>query len=210
MLVVDTAEPTLLVRGLTRRFGDRTVLDEISFEIPPGSTMVVVGPNGSGKSTLLRCVIGAEKPDAGEVRLQGRTMDETDPKVRSAVAAALDDFDFFPDLSLIEHLDLLAYAHGGSDSVLDVVTELGLEGARDQLPGTLSSGQRRRLALASCFVRPRRLLVLDEPEQRLDVEGRAWLTRRLLNEKAAGTATLLASHDPAVFEVVADQRLVLG
>lgn len=91
-----------------------------------------------------------------------------------------------------------------------MLAELGLEPARDQLPATLSSGQRRRLALASCFVRPRRLLVLDEPEQRLDVRGRAWLAQRLLREKATGTAVLMASHDTELIDAVADRRIEIG
>ncbi len=201
----------LTVRGLTRSFGPLRVLDDIDFTVPRGSVAVLLGPNGSGKTTLLRCVVGAEHPDAGEVHLEGHRMDETDPWVRAAVAAVLDDMDFFPDLSVVEHLELLALAHGGDPAaVAGVVTELGLDPARDQLPATLSSGQRRRLALASCFVRPRRLLVLDEPEQRLDVGGRAWLRDRLLREKASGTAVLMASHDPELVDAVADVRIELG
>jgi len=145
------------------------------------------------------------------VLLDGRPMDETDPAVRAAVAAALDDIDFFPDLSVVEHLELLAFAHGADPAfVPEVIAELGLDPARDQLPATLSTGQRRRLALASCFVRPRRLLVLDEPEQRLDVRGRAWLEDRLLREKADGMAVLIASHDPELIAAVADTQIELG
>jgi ABC-type multidrug transport system ATPase subunit len=212
----------LIVTGLTRTFGNLLIFDEISFTVRPGQVAVVLGPNGSGKTTLLRCVVGADRADGGEVRLNGRRLDETDPWMRSVVAAALDDIDFFPDLSVIEHLHLLAYAHGGrpvagdqagtavTDPVEDVLVELGLEPARDQLPATLSSGQRRRLALASCFVRPRRLLVLDEPEQRLDVRGRAWLADRLQREKAAGTSVLMASHDEELVDAVADVRIEIG
>ena len=202
----------LSVVDLTRRFGDRTVLDGISFTLGAGEVCAVVGPNGSGKTTLLRCVVGAERLDAGQVRLDGRPMAETDPRVRAAVAAVLDDVDFFPDLSAREHLDLLAYAHGGRDAgaVDRILAELGLTEARDQVPATLSSGQRRRLALASCFVRPRRLLVLDEPEQRLDVEGRRWLSEALVREREAGTAVLLASHDADLVAAVADSHLALG
>lgn len=202
---------TLTVRGLTRRFGPLVVLDDVNFSVDVGQIVAVVGPNGAGKTTLLRCVAGADRPDAGEVLLDGRPMDETDPRVRAAVAAALDDIDFFPDLSVIEHLELLAFAHGGDSVVVrDVAGELSLDTVRDQLPPTLSTGQRRRLALASCFVRPRRLLVLDEPEQRLDARGRAWLTDRLLRERAAGTAVLLASHDLDLVAAIANTRIELG
>jgi ABC-type multidrug transport system ATPase subunit len=201
----------LTVRGLTRNFGRLPVLEDVSFTVAPGQVAVVLGPNGAGKTTLLRCVVGADRPDNGEVLFDGRRLTESDPWARSVVAAVLDDIDFFPDLSVVEHLELLAYAHGGAaDPVAQLLTELSLDPARDQLPATLSSGQRRRLALASCFVRPRRLLVLDEPEQRLDARGRAWLADRLLQEKAAGTAVLMASHDPGLVEAVADARIEIG
>ncbi|MFI7210862.1 heme ABC exporter ATP-binding protein CcmA [Micromonospora maritima] len=201
----------LSVRGLTRRFGKLVVLEDVSFSLAAGQLAVVVGPNGSGKTTLLRCVVGADRPDEGEVLVHGRRCYETDPETRALLAAALDDIDFFPDLSVSEHLELVAYAHGGSGrTVAEVITELGLDRARDQLPSTLSSGQRRRLALASCFVRPRRLLVLDEPEQRLDARGREWLADRLLREKAEGTAVLMATHDAELAATVADDRLEIG
>jgi len=201
----------LRVQGLTRKFGPHVVLQDITFSLPPGQILVLLGPNGSGKTTLLRCVVGADRPDQGSVLLGDRPLEETDPAVRAAVAAALDDIDFFPDLSVQEHLELLAFAHGGDGrGVPEVISELDLEPARDQLPATLSTGQRRRLALASCFVRPRKLLVLDEPEQRLDTRGREWLAERLLREKAEGTAVLMASHDPELVERVADLRVELG
>ncbi|MEH1169025.1 ABC transporter ATP-binding protein [Micromonospora sp. CPCC 205539] len=201
----------LSVRGLSRNFGNLVVLDDVSFTLQAGRIAVVLGPNGSGKTTLLRCVVGADRPDAGEVLVQGRRADETDPQVRALVAAALDDIDFFPDLSVVEHLELVAYAHGGdAEPVDEVLAELGLEPARDQLPVTLSSGQRRRLALASCFVRPRRVLILDEPEQRLDVRGREWLADRLRRERVAGTAVLMASHDPELIDAVVDERIEIG
>ena len=174
--------------------------------------MLVDSDSSSTQTTLLRCVVGADRPDAGEIRFAGRQMSETDPTVRAAIAAALDDLEFFGDLSVAEHLSVLAYAHATPDlaDVDAVITDLGLDGVRDQLPPTLSSGQRRRLALASCFVRPRRLLVLDEPEQRLDASGRRWLIAKLRAEKAAGTAVLFASHDPDIVDQVADDRLELG
>lgn len=197
---------TLQVRDLSRRFGSLVVLDRVRFSVAAGQIAVVVGPNGSGKTTLLRCVVGADRPDEGEVLIDGRRSDESHPAIRATVAAALDDIDFFPDLSVIEHLELMAYAHGADENgVAEVVAELGLDQVRDQLPATLSSGQRRRLALASCLVRPRRLLILDEPEQRLDAAGRDWLADRLLREKAAGTTVLMASHNADLTARVADE-----
>lgn len=157
-----------------------------------------MGANGAGKTTMLRCVVGSDRPDAGEVRLDGRVLDERQAWVRKAVASVLDDLDFFTDMSVREHLDMLGRAHGDSDpgTVIDEVLEvLALQGAQDQLPGTLSSGQRRRLALATTMVRPMDLLVLDEPEQRLDTAGRQWLRGHLRAVADQGAAVLVASHD---------------
>jgi ABC-2 type transport system ATP-binding protein len=201
----------LRVDGLTRGFSGRLVLHELSFELAPGEGAAVVGPNGSGKTTLLRCVAGTDVPDAGRITLNGFPVSETSPDTRAAMACVLDDVDFFPDLSVGEHLALSALAHGQPTDVVEaVLAELGIVEQRDQLPATLSSGQRRRLALASCFVRPRSLLVLDEPEQRLDVEGRAWLASRLNAEKANGGSVLMASHDPDLIEAVADVYIEVG
>ncbi len=207
-----TDVPLLSVRGLVRRFGEVAVLDGVDLDLRAGTGVALVGRNGAGKSTFLRCVTGADEPTEGSVLLDGEALDERSPRVRSALAVVMDDLDFFPDLSVVEHLDLFARAHRVPDAdalVDEVLAEVGLLGQSGQLPGTLSSGQRRRLALASAFVRPRRLLVLDEPEQRLDAAGLAWLTDRLRREKAEGLGVLLASHDPGLVEAVADDVLSL-
>ena len=129
------------------------------------------------------------------------------------MARVIDDLDFFPDLSVVEHLDLLARAHGIPDAdgaVDEVLHEVQLVPQSGQLPGTLSSGQRRRLALATAFIRPRKLLILDEPEQRLDTEGVAWLAARLVAERQRGLAIVMASHEPSLVEQVATRVVRLG
>ena len=205
--------PLLRVRGLRRRFGDVDVVHDLNLDVRAGTASALTGRNGAGKSTVLRCITGADRPTAGTVELDGVPVDERSPKIRRDLAVVMDDMDFFPDLSVVEHLDLFAQAHGVEDveAVVDaVLQEVGLVPQSAQLPGTLSSGQRRRLALASAFVRPRRLLVLDEPEQRLDRAGLDWLAERLNAEKAAGLGVLLASHDQALVEAVVDNVVHLG
>lgn len=205
--------PLLRVRDLHRHFGDLQVLTGLDLEVPSGRALALIGPNGSGKSTALRCIAGADQPTSGTVELDGAPLDERSAATRRDLAVVMDDLDFFPDLSVIEHLDLLARAHrvADPDATVDaVLADVGLEDQAAQLPGTLSSGQRRRLALASAFVRPRRLLILDEPEQRLDASGLAWLAERLVAEKADGLGILLVSHDPDLVDAVADEVLDLG
>ena len=210
---MPTAAPPLLnVRGLTRRFGNVDVVAGLDLDVAAGAALVLVGRNGAGKSTVLRCITAADRPTKGTVELDGAPVDERSPQVRRDMAVVMDDMDFFPDLSVVEHLDLFARAHGVPDPeaiVDEVLAEVKLVPQSAQLPGTLSSGQRRRLALASAFVRPRRLLVLDEPEQRLDEAGLEWLVGRLRREKAAGLGVLLASHDRELVDAVADDVLDL-
>lgn len=202
----------LSVTGLTKTYGEHHVLEDLDLVVDPGEAVALVGRNGTGKSTVLRCVIGADEPTKGTIELLGKTLDERSPAVRAALAVVMDDIDFFPDLSVVEHLDLLAAAHQVTDAeslVDEVLNEVGLINQSGQLPGTLSSGQKHRLALASAFVRPRRLLILDEPEQRLDTQGVEWLKVRLAREKVEGLAVLFASHEPALVEAVADRVVSL-
>jgi len=203
----------LKVTGLRRAFGQNTIFDRFSLEVRTGEAIALTGRNGAGKSTLLRCLVGADRPDDGAVEVCGNTMRETSPEIRRDVATVIDDLDFFPDLSVVEHLDLLARAHGISepDELVDgVLEEVQLVPQSGQLPGTLSSGQRRRLALATAFVRPRKLLILDEPEQRLDVEGLNWLADRLKTERQSGLAIVFASHEPALVDKVATRVIEMG
>ncbi|TFJ94884.1 5'-methylthioadenosine phosphorylase [Platysternon megacephalum] len=206
-------QTVLAVENLTKKYGPVTIVEGFNLEIKEGECVVLTGRNGAGKSTVLRCVVGADKPDSGSVTLLGNPLSEVDPETRRNVATVIDDLDFFPDLSVVEHLDLLARAHGIADPepvVDEVLEEVQLVAQSGQLPGTLSSGQRRRLALGTAFVRPRRLLVMDEPEQRLDVEGVEWLATRLRQEMANGLAILMATHEPILVERVATRSVRLG
>ena len=198
--------PVLTATDLTKSYGPSRIVEGFSLTVSPGEAVALTGRNGAGKSTILRMLVGAVRPDEGRVEFEGLRMSETNPEIRKGMASVIDDLDFFPDLSVVEHLDLLARAHGVPDPeaiVDEVLDEVQLVPQSGQLPGTLSSGQRRRLALATAFVRPRRLLVLDEPEQRLDVEGVAWLAARLKAERARGLAIVLASHEPYLVKEVA-------
>jgi ABC-2 type transport system ATP-binding protein len=212
-LIVAKRTSVLKVSGLRRAFGPNTILNNFSLDVRTGEAVALTGRNGAGKSTLLRCLVGADRPDEGTVEVCGNPMSEASPEIRRDVATVIDDLDFFPDLSVVEHLDLLARAHGLADPddlVDEVLEEVQLVPQSGQLPGTLSSGQRRRLALATAFVRPRKLLILDEPEQRLDTEGVVWLAQRLKAERQQGLAIVFASHEPVLVEQVATRVIELG
>ncbi|MDN6555571.1 MAG: heme ABC exporter ATP-binding protein CcmA [Acidipropionibacterium acidipropionici] len=213
MCAMASHSHVLDVKDLTKSYGDHVVVSNFSLTVRKGEAVALTGRNGAGKSTVLRCLVGADRPTSGTIEVLGSKVSETNPEFRRNVATVIDDLDFFPDLSVVEHLDLLARAHGlaEADELVDeVLEEVQLVPQSGQLPGTLSSGQRRRLALATAFVRPRKLLVLDEPEARLDVEGVAWLGERLKAEMKQGLAIVMASHEPALVEAIGARSVELG
>jgi ABC-type multidrug transport system ATPase subunit len=213
MAVMAKSKPVLQASHVAKAYGDHQIVRDFSLSVAPGEAVALTGRNGAGKSTVLRLLVGAEYPDEGEIQVLGQPLRESNPEIRQALATVIDDLDFFPDLSVVEHLDLLAHAHGlpDSDAAVDrILHQVSLVEQSGQLPSTLSSGQRRRLALATAFVRPRKLLILDEPEQRLDVEGIDWLGDRLLAERKEGLAIVMASHDPGLVEKVATSVVRIG
>ena len=98
--------------GLRHLYGDRPVIEGLTFSLAAGQAIALVGPNGAGKTTVLKCIVGSAEPAAGDILLDGVPIDERAEAVRRDVATLLDDLDFFPDLTAAEHLDLLARAHG--------------------------------------------------------------------------------------------------
>ena len=207
---VKLSPPVLELRRLSKSYGDVLVLADVSFTVERGEVVALTGPNGSGKSTLLQCAVGWQTPTAGEVLFEGQPYRESAPETRAAVAAALGSGADFSGLTVREHLEFTARGHGDADPralVDDVLGELQLGGVADGFPHVLSQGQRRRMGLAACFVRPHRLLVLDEPEQNLDRRGRAWLADKILSERRAGVSVMMACHDQELVYQVADSEV---
>lgn len=178
-----------------------------------GHCVALLGVNGSGKSTLLRIAAGRDSATAGQVAYDRQVLTEDDPRARTEIAVVGDPRSAYPDLTVREHLLLVAVAHGAGsgapDLVEDALAECRLADHADSLPGWLSSGQQQALQLAAVLVRPRRLLILDEPEQRLDPGARRWLADVLITEKSRGVALLLATHHVELAQAVADEAIVL-
>ena len=206
--------PLLTLSGVSRRYGERHALLPIDLTVAAGWCVAVLGAPGSGMSPLGRFAAGGDAPCTGLVSYAGRRLAADDPVVRTEIAVVGDMVSAYPDLTVREHLLLVAVAHGaGRDagSLADrALRECRLDDHADALPPSLSSGQQQALHLAAVLVRPRRLLVLDEPEQRLDPAARRWLAGLLLAEKSAGAALLVATHHAELATVVADHVIVLS
>jgi ABC-2 type transport system ATP-binding protein len=206
--------PLLTLTGVSRTYGERVALSPVDVAVAPGQCVAVMGANGSGKSTLLRIAAGRDRPTTGQVVYAGRGLTQDDLAVRTEIAVVGDMVSTYPDLTAREHLLLVAVAHGagrGRDDLVDrALRECRLNDHASALPGSLSSGQRQALHLAAMLVRPRRVMVLDEPEQRLDPAARRWLADLLLGQKQAGAALLMATHHTELAAAVADHVIVLG
>ena len=199
-------------RRLRVGYGTEPVCAPVDLEVAAGEVVALIGPNGAGKSTVLRAVLGLLDPIDGELTVFGRPVDEREAQFRARVAGVLDDDAWFPGLTTREHLLLTAAGHGvtNTSTTVDALLDtFGLVTQQQAVPSALSSGQRRRLLLASAFARPRDLLVLDEPEQRLDTAMRSTLAALLQSEADAGTGVLIATHDPALVTALGADAVVV-
>ncbi|MFI6049730.1 ABC transporter ATP-binding protein [Streptomyces violascens] len=203
----------LHLRGVRREFGERTVLHPVDLALRAGESVALMGPNGSGKSTLLRIAVGRDRPTEGTVSFGGSPLHEDDPQVRTRIAVVADAPAFYPDLTVRQHLLLVAVAHGvgaEADTLVDhALDRTRLAGQSGLRPTALSSGQAQQLLLAAALVRPRELLVLDEPEQRLDPEARTRLVEHIREEQLRGVAVLFATHHTELALAAADRVLLL-
>ena len=185
------------VDGLYVSYGSTPVLTDVALTVPAGAGICVTGENGIGKSTLLRCVSSLQRPDRGRIRVFGNAPGST-PEFWRAVVTTVEPPTWYAGLTVREHAELVCRAHGqdpdeaGADEALE---RFGLAAHTDAIPPSMSSGQKQRLTLALALLRPSSLLILDEPEQRLDQQGRAMVADMLGDYLKDGGSLLMASHD---------------
>ncbi|GAA1379237.1 ABC transporter ATP-binding protein [Catellatospora chokoriensis] len=189
--------PVVVTRDLSVELGGGTVLDRVNLTADPGQIVAVQGVNGCGKSTLLRCLSGLLRPGGGEVEVLGAPP-SADAAFWREVGLLAEEPAWYPGLSVREHLELVALTHGGAAPVDRTLDDFELASRAGASPLTLSSGQRQRLALAATMARPSRLLLLDEPEQKLDAGFRDRLARMIRAYADAGGTVVLATHDAAL------------
>ena len=198
------------------------LLPETSIALDAGRAVAVRGPNGAGKTTLLRVLAGRMRPSAGEARLFGAALDERHRAVRAHIAALIEPPSLYPDLTLRDHIALIDAAWSGNAAApagerprwaglgTDALERFGIAALADRFPNELSSGQRQLVSLAVTLARPCSVLLLDEPEQRLDPDRRGIVAETLRAAWSAGVAIAFASHDPVLVAQVADGEVHVG
>lgn len=188
-------EMILRVDGITKRFGRRTVLDDVSVTVGAGERIAVLGDNGSGKTTLLRVAAGLSRPQSGRVEVLGVDMLRRPERGKQMLGYIPQKVNFPEPLTAFEILNFFARVRQVNGDRIDaVIAELGLEHFLDKLPGQLSGGMMQRLALAVTMLDEPKLLLLDEPTVGLDQQRTNDLHNLLLRASDRGTAVLLATH----------------
>src|SRR5580765_5517840 len=163
------------VQGMTKRFGDRTVVNNISLQVRTGEIFGFLGPNGSGKTTFIRMLCGLLRADAGSGTCLGYDVIKQSETIKRHVGYMTQRFSFWEDLSIRENLDFVArlYEMGDRRRAVDgALLGLGLASRSGQLAGALSGGWKQRLALAACMLHEPQLLLLDEPTAGVDPKAR--------------------------------------
>ena len=185
------------VRGLTKRYGTRTVVDHVALRVRTGRICGFLGPNGSGKTTTIRMLCGLLRPDAGEGTCLGLDIIDDAYEIRRQVGYMTQKFGLYDDLSIRQNLDFVARLFelpqraGAVDRAL---ARLGLVERQHQLAGALSGGWKQRLALAACLIHEPRLLLLDEPTAGVDPKARRDFWDEIHRLAAQGITVLVSTH----------------
>ncbi len=185
------------VEGLTKRFGDKTVVDHFSMEVPKGSIYGFLGPNGSGKTTTIRMICGLLTPDEGRGVVLGHDIKTDAELIKREVGYMTQKFSLYEDLSIEENLDFVARMYEVGDRkrrVAEALANLGLTSRKSQLAGTLSGGWKQRLALAACLIHEPKLLLLDEPTAGVDPSARREFWDHIHELAHAGITVLVSTH----------------
>lgn len=185
------------VHGLTKKFGDRTVVDRIEMQVQSGEIYGFLGPNGSGKTTTIRMLCGLLTPDSGDGTCLGYNILTESRLIKRQVGYMTQKFSLYEDLSIRENLDFVGRIYelpDRAEAVEETLEKLNLTARANQLAGTLSGGWKQRLALASCIMHRPRLLLLDEPTAGVDPKARREFWDEIHQLASNGLTVLVSTH----------------
>ena len=195
--VANAASWAIDVRGLTKRYGARAVVDHVDLQVRAGRICGFLGPNGSGKTTTIRMLCGLLTPDAGSGTCLGLDIRTQATRIKRQAGYMTQRFGWYEDLSIRQNLDFVArlFAVPARKAAVDAaLAQLGLAGRQHQLAGALSGGWKQRLALAACMLHRPKLLLLDEPTAGVDPSARRDFWEELHRLSARGIAVLVSTH----------------
>ena len=208
---------SLQVRGLRKSFDGQVVLDGIDFEVKPGEIFVIMGPSGSGKSVLLKHLIGLEAPDAGEILINGESIQTPEIASKYRLAMVFQSGALFSSLTVGENVGLYLSEHRLKPPaeiariVAEKLEDVGLKGAEDKIPGELSGGMKKRVAIARALVIEPQMILYDEPTSELDPLSAIVMGEEILKlQQRIQVTSLVVSHDRDLAFGVADRIAVIN
>ncbi|MCW8379753.1 ABC transporter ATP-binding protein [Streptomyces justiciae] len=196
--------------SLTKQYGDKTVVDNLSFTVKPGEVTGFLGPNGAGKSTTMRMIVGLDAPTKGSVTVNGKAYAKHAAPLQE-IGTLLDAKSVHPGRSAFKHLMALAHTHGIPRSRVDEVIEVaGLTSVAGKRVGAFSLGMGQRLGIAAALLGDPAIVMLDEPVNGLDPEGVLWVRTLLRSLADEGRAVMLSSHLMSEMALIADHLVIIG
>lgn len=210
-MMTPPSTPALLAQNLTKRIGDRTIVDDVSFELHPGEVFGFLGPNGAGKTTTIRMLVGLIRPTAGSVRICGFDVRHDFERALRCIGCIVENPDLYRFMSGRENLEHFARMVGvGNDEIERVAAQVNLAHRLEQRVGTYSLGMRQRLGIAQALLGNPRVLILDEPANGLDPAGIREI-RELLRHLAEDRkmAVFVSSHLLAEIELICDRVAII-
>jgi ABC-2 type transport system ATP-binding protein len=201
---------TIRAHGLTKRYGDKTVVQDLTFTVNPGTVTGFLGPNGAGKSTTMRMLLGLDAPTAGHATVGGRAYAAHAAPLHE-VGALLEARSIHPGRTAFHHLMALAHTHGVPRSRVDHVLALtGLTDVAGKRVKGFSLGMGQRLGIAAALIADPATVILDEPVNGLDPEGVLWVRNLLKSLAAEGRTVLVSSHLMSEMALTADHLVIIG
>ncbi|AJA79337.1 polar amino acid ABC transporter ATPase [Levilactobacillus brevis] len=204
----------LELKGITKKFGGKTILDNLNLTVTDGKILTIVGPSGAGKTTLLRCISGLETVDSGQFLLDGQPFDPATNRDNDAVIGVVfQDYQLFPNLTVRQNVTLAPTmvlkqsAAEANETAQTLLAQLNLADQADLYPYELSGGQKQRVAIVRALAMRPKLLCYDEPTSALDPDLRREVQQIIVQLRDEGITQIVVTHDIPFTEAIADQML---
>lgn len=216
--ITSVPVPIVSVQNLTKSYGDRKILNGVSFDVQPGSVQVLLGPSGSGKSTVIRCLNGLETFQSGAIIFEGQPVKQTEKdwqQLRTRIGMVFQSYDLFPNLTVAENIRLAPTKVQGRDReevdahATELLDQVGMADYRDKYPRQLSGGQKQRVAIVRALAMKPDLMLFDEVTASLDPEMVRGVLEILLGLARSSMTMVVVTHEMEFARRVADTVLFL-
>jgi ABC-2 type transport system ATP-binding protein len=206
---VSKGKSIIEVKNLVKKYGDFTAVDDISFSVKAGELFGILGPNGAGKTTTLEVIETLKKPTDGAIFVDGLNIAEHPAEVKARIGVQLQSTGFYPELTLVDLLNLFAALYDVEANPMAVLEEVQLEDKAESYFNNLSGGQKQRFSIASTLINRPRVIFLDEPTTGLDPQARINLWETIREIKKKGTTIVMTTHYMEEAEVLCDRIAIM-